>query len=340
LRRRHIALYVGRRLAALVPQLLGISVVSFLLLRLLPGNPVDVILGYERSPATVKDLTRHLGLDKSLPEQYWLYLQQVVQGDLGHSYFTGSAVTHDLFTRVPATLELLFYSLLLAMIVGIGLGAASAMRGNRGSFARATTIYGRLAGAFPDFWIGLIAIYFFFFKLRWAPPPLGRLSVTATPPKSVTGFYTIDSLVRGEFGTFVDAVKHLVLPVLVLGLIVAPLLAKITNAVMLDVLRSDFIRYANACGLRRQTLYAYAIRNASPPVLTVLGTLVVYLLGGAVLIEKVFSWGGAGQYAVQAVTNFDYISLQGFVLVAAAFTMLVYLVVDLLHLALDPRIGE
>ncbi len=332
--------YIGRRLAALIPQLLGISIVTFILIRLLPGSPVDLILGYERSPATVRELTEHLGLDKPWYEQYWIYLQQLFHGDLGQSYFTGTDVRDDLLRRVPATLELLAYSMFVAVVVGVGMGAIAAMRANRGIIARTSTVYGRLAGAFPDFWIGLVAIYIFYFRLGWSPPPLGRLGVGTEPPPQVTGFYTIDSLLAGEWSTFVDAANHLVLPVLVLGLIVAPLLAKITNAAMVDVLNSDYFRYARACGLRKRTLYGYAIRNASPPLLTVIGTLFVYLLGGAVLIEKVFSWGGVGQYAVTAVTNFDYIALQGFVLVAAVFTLLVYLIVDLVHLAIDPRLAE
>jgi peptide/nickel transport system permease protein len=326
-----------RRLAVLPLQVFGVSIVSFFVIRLLPGNPAELLLGYERTEDTVKALTKQLGLDQPIPVQYWLYLKRLAHGDLGQSYFTGDAVADDLIRRVPATLELVTYSLLVALAVGLTLGIASAGR-RRGFLAFVSNVYGRAAGAFPDFWIGLIAIYFFFFVLRWVPPPLGRLGIDGTPPPQVTGFYTIDSLLTGDLRTFVDAAAHLVLPVLVLGLVTAPLIAKTTNTVLSDVLRRDYIRYCRACGLPRSTIYRYAIRNAMPPILTVFGTLFVYLLGGAVLTEKVFAWGGVGLYSVQAVTHFDYMALQGFVLVASIFTMIVYLLVDLAVLALDPRI--
>jgi ABC-type dipeptide/oligopeptide/nickel transport system permease component len=334
---RNLPAMVLRRLAVLPLQVFGVSVVTFFVIRLLPGNPAELILGYERTEETVAALTRQLGLDKPILTQYRLYLERLFRGDLGHSYFTGEAVATDLIRRVPATLELITYSLVLAMLVGLALGIASAGR-RRGVLALINNIYGRAAGAFPDFWIGLIAVYVFFFVLRWAPPPLGRLGISVVPPPRVTGFYTIDSLIAGDFATLANAVAHLALPVLVLGLVTAPLIAKITNSVLADVLRTDYVRYARACGLPRGTIYRYAVRNALPPVLTVFGTLFVYLLGGAVLMEKVFAWGGVGLYSVQAVTQFDYLALQGFVLVASIFTMIVYLVVDILVMWLDPRI--
>jgi len=334
---RNLPAMVLKRLAVLPLQVFGVSVVTFFIIRLLPGNPAELLLGYERTEETVAALTKQLGLDQPILVQYQLYLERLFRGDLGHSYFTGNAVTTDLVLRVPATLELITYSLLLALVVGLALGIASANR-RRGFFVTVNRYYGRAAGAFPDFWIGLIAVYVFFFLLRWAPPPLGRLSITGTPPPRITGFYTIDSLIIGDFGTFVDALAHLTLPVMVLGLVTAPLIARITNSVLTDILRTDYIRYAQACGLPRSTIYSYAVRNALPPVLTVFGTLLVYLLGGAVLMEKVFAWGGVGLYSVKAVTQFDYLALQGFVLVASIFTMIVYLIVDLIVMALDPRI--
>jgi peptide/nickel transport system permease protein len=334
---RNLLVMVLRRLAVLPLQILGVSLVTFFVIRLLPGNPAELLLGYERTEETVAALTKQLGLDKPILTQYLLYLERLAHGDLGHSYFTGEAVATDLVRRVPATLELITYSLLVALIVGLTLGIASSGR-QRGLLAAINNLYGRAAGAFPDFWIGLIAVYIFFFLLRWAPAPLGRLGISGTAPYQVTGFYTVDSLIAGDLATFTDAVRHLALPVLVLGLVTAPLIAKITNAVLTDVLRTDYIRYGWACGLPRSTIYFYALRNALPPVLTVFGTLFVYLLGGAVLMEKVFAWGGVGLYSVQAVTHFDYLALQGFVLVASIFTMIVYLIVDVLVMWLDPRI--
>ena len=278
------------------------------------------------------------GLTDPLPTQYWRYLKGVLHGDFGFSWFTGQNVATDLAHRVPATLELVTYSLLVAVVVGVAIGSFSAVRGNRGFMVRGISWYTRLAGAFPDFWMGLLGIFFFFHVLHLAPAPLGRLGLTVTPPRSITGFYTVDGLLTGNISAFRDAVAHLALPVLVLGLIVAPMVARVTNVAMSDALRSDYIRYARAAGLSKTTIYRYAIRNALPPVVTIGGVLFVYLLGGAVLVEKVFSWGGVGQYAVQAVGNSDYTAIQGFVLMAATFTVVVYLVVDLIQMALDPRV--
>lgn len=327
-----------RRLALLIPQLLAVSFVAFVLVRLLPGNPAELLLGPQRTDQSVAALEQRMGLDKSIPEQYWIYLKDVAQGDLGRSFFTGSEVTDDIVDRFPATMELLTFTMVVALIVGISMGALTAMRHNQGRFTQATNVYSRLAGALPDFWIALIAIYIFFYLLDIFPPPLGRLDGDIIEPTQITGFLTFDSLVQGNLAAFSNAVSHLALPVLVLGLVVAPMIGRITNRAMTDILRADYIRFANACGLPRKTVYRYAIRNALPPVLTVLGVLFVFLLGGAVLIEKVFSWGGIGQYATNAIINDDYAPLQGFVLVAAAFTMIVYLIVDLIHMALDPRV--
>ena len=202
----------------------------------------------------------------------------------------------------------------------------------------AVSWYMRLAGAFPDFWIALVAIYVFFYSLRWSPAPLGRLRIADSPPTRLTGFHTLDSLATGNVDVLLSSLSRLALPALVLGLIVAPMLAKVTSSTLADVLDADYLRYGRAMGLGRFVLFRYALRNALTPVLTIVGVLFVFLLGGAVLIEKVFSWGGVGQYAVQAVGNADFAAIQGFVLLAALFTLVVYLLVDLVHMAIDPRV--
>ena len=332
--------YLAKRLLVFVPQLLGVTLVAFLLIQLLPGDPARFILGPKATPEGLANLRELMGLDKPLPEQYLIYVQGVLQGDLGRSWFSGQPVLDDLASRTPATLELLTYSMILAIVVGVSLGTWSAAHRGRGAVVRVGSVYTRLAGAFPDFWVSLVAIFIFFYQLRWAPAPLGRLGALDTPPPTTTGFYTIDSLLAGQVDTFWSAVSHLILPVAVLGLIVAPMLAKVTTTVMNEVLRSDYVRYGEAVGLRRTTMIRYSLRNSLPPILTVIGILFVYLLSGAVLVEKVFSWGGVGQYAVQAVVNSDYAAIQGFVLFTAVFTMLVYLVIDILYIAVDPRIAE
>ena len=336
---RSFWLFLAGRVLALVPQLLAVSIFTFLLIRMLPGNPADLILGPARTESGIAALERKMGLDKPLYEQYWIYLKDVVQGDLGRSWFSGEQVLDELLERAPATLELVAYSLLIAISLGIAMGAFVAMR-SRGIVARILDWYIRLAGSFPDFWIGLIAIYFFFFVLGWAPAPMGRMGITIDTPGAITGFFTLDSLLAGRLDLFKTAVQHLALPALTLGLILAPMVGKVTRATMLEVLSTEFIRYARAAGLSRRKVTLYAVRNALPPVVTLIGILFAYLLGGTVLLEKVFAWGGVGQYAVQAVVNADYAAVQGFVLLAAAFTMLVYLVVDLVHMAIDPRVSH
>jgi ABC-type dipeptide/oligopeptide/nickel transport system permease component len=332
--------FVAKRVLLLLPQLLAISAATFLLVRMLPGDPARAILGPHATEQGVASLRAFMGLDKPVVEQYWLYLGRIAHGDLGHSWFTSQPVTTDLVQRAPATLELITYSMLVALIVGLAIGAVAATRRRRGAVKHGINWYTRLAGAFPDFWIALLAVFIFFYKLKIAPAPLGRLGFTVQPPRRITGFYTIDSLITGNGDAFRDAVAHLALPVLVLGLIVAPMVARVTTTTMSDVLRSDYIRYARASGLKTPTVYRYLIRNSLPPIITIGAIMFVYLLGGAVLIEKVFSWGGIGQYAVQAVGNADFAAIQGFVLLAATFTVLVYLAVDLLHMAVDPRVTQ
>ena len=334
--------FLLRRVAALIPQMLGISLVTFALIRLLPGNPAELILGPQITPEGVEALARDMGLDRPLHEQYLNYISHVVQGDLGRSWFTGQTVAEDLLSRTPATLELITYSLLVSLLVGVTLGTLAAFRSRSGGgiVASALTWYTRFAGSLPDFWLALVAVYVFFFQLRWVPPPLGRLGIHIDPPEGITGFYTIDALWSGDFTALGSAFAHLVLPVLVLGLIMSPAFAKVTRASVLETLDAEFLRYSEALGLSQVTRLRYAFRNASPPIVTFIGIRFVYLLGGAVLMEKVFAWGGVGQYAVQSVVNSDYAAIQGFVLVASVFTLLVYLFVDVIHMWLDPRVSH
>jgi len=333
---RRFLLLALSRTAAVIPQILAVTFVAFILIRLLPGTPAALILGPQATESSVASLTKSMGLDKPVQVQYWLYLKRLAAGDLGQSWFTSQPVTKDLSTRAPATLELLIAALFVAIVVGLAIGVIGAVR-PRGVASRLATWYMRLAGAFPDFWIGLVAIFVFFYLLKIFPAPVGRLDISLTPPPHVTGFYTVDAALAGDGTALRSALAHLALPALVLGLIVAPMIAKITTTTMRSVLASDYIRYAHATGLPRFTIWRYALRNSLPPVVTITGVLVAYLLGGAVLIEKIFAWGGIGQYAVQAVSNSDYAAIQGFLLVAAVFTTLVYLVVDLVNMALDPR---
>jgi peptide/nickel transport system permease protein len=294
-----------------------------------------------RTEQGVKALESQMGLDKPVYVQYLTYINAVAHGDLGHSWFTGQSVSTDLVERAPATIELIGYSLLVAIVFGLTLGASAAARsGVWMRVGRASKWSIRLAGSLPDFWIGLLGIYIFFHLLGWAPAPLGRLDVSVAPPTRITGLYTIDSLLTGNWSTLVSSVAHLVLPVLTLGGILGLIVGRVAAANTINVEQSDYVRYARASGLPARVVRRYIRRNALPPVVTLGGVLFAYLIGGAVLMEKVFTWGGVGQYAVQAVVNADYAAIQGFLLVAAAATMLVYLAVDLIHMRIDPRVAE
>jgi peptide/nickel transport system permease protein len=322
----------------LIPQLIGISMITFLFLHLLPGNPAYLIAGNLATPEGIRAIEHHLGLDKPLYVQYTIYVRNLLHGDLGESWLTGNTVLQDLVQRVPATFELVSIALLIIAIMGISLGVVVAAS-PRGLVARAVSAYGLLAGALPDFWFALILIFFLYYKLRLLPAPLGQLGPTVPAPRSVTGMYLVDSFLTADWTIFNSSLRHMVLPEMTLVFVYMGLVVRMAASTTQNVLRSDYIRTARASGLRPKRINQLALRNALPSVVTVLGINYAYLLGGAVLVETIFAWGGIGQYAVQAVENSDYLAIQGFVLTAAVFTTLVYLVVDIGHFLLDPRIN-
>jgi ABC-type dipeptide/oligopeptide/nickel transport system permease component len=331
--------YIGRRLLFIAPQLLGIVLVSFLLVKSIPGDPAVLMLGPTATPQAIAALRTKLGLDHSLAVQFWIYLKDLVRGDLGTSWQTTRPVLEDLVQRFPATLELVTLGLLLAVLIGVPLGLASALK-EKGVLARIADFYGLSAGALPDFWLALVLIFIFYTLLQWAPAPLGRIELAVIPPPPVTGLLTIDSVIAGDWTAFRSAASHLVLPVLTLGLINAGPILKMTQSSMEKMLQSDFSRYEVLCGIPHRLVVRHALRNALPSVVTIVSVLYGYLIGGAVLVEIVFSWGGAGQYAVQGVLNSDLYPVLGFVLFSAIFSLFVYLAVDLIYFAIDPRIGH
>lgn len=329
--------YIGRRLIFVVPQLVGITFITFFLIRLIPGDPAYKIAGVAASPETIAEIHRKLGLDRPILEQYWLYIQRVIQGDLGTSWYTSNPVLVDLVHRLPATLELVTLGLLLSVIIMVPLGVVTALN-PRGPASKGTFFYGMLAGSLPDFWLGLILVFVFYVSLGWAPAPMGRIGLIVTPPNFITGMYLIDSLLTGEWEALKSSLSHLVLPLVTLVFVYGGLILKMTQRTMASTLDSNFIHHARASGLKAHRIIYYAFKNTLPPVITITGVEYVYLLGGAVLVETVFGWGGAGQYAVQSIVNSDFAALQGFVLVAAIFSMIIYLSVDILYFAIDPRI--
>ncbi|WP_431514539.1 ABC transporter permease [Variovorax sp. DAIF25] len=325
------------RLSILIPQMFGVLLATFLLIRLLPGDPALLMLGNMATPEQIANLRERLGLNGSLWSQFTSYLSTVVHGDLGTSMFTANPVAVDLLDRVPATLELITYAMLLTIVVSLSLAVVSVVK-PRGFVSRFSKVYGLAAGAVPDFWVGLLLIYFLFYVAGIAPAPFGRIDAIMSAPPAVTGFLTIDTLLAGDTAAFASAVGRLCLPVLTLAIVNAGALMKMTQIVFADNYRSEYIRHARASGLSERQLIRSALRNSLPPIITMVGFLFGFLLGAAVLVETIFAWGGLGQYAVSAVMNSDYPALQGFVLVAAAFILIVYTVVDVLYGIADPRI--
>ncbi len=331
--------YVGRRVLFIVPQLFGITLVSFLLVKSIPGDPAILMLGPTATPEAIASLRSKMGLDQPIVLQFIIYLKNLLHGDFGTSWQTTRPVFEDLMQRFPATLELITFGLAAAILIGLPLGLASAFRPH-GVFAKAAEFYGLCAGAIPDFWLALVLIFVFYTLFQIVPAPLGRISLSVPPPETITGMYIIDSLLTRNWEAFSSSAAHLVLPVATLGFINAGPILKMTQSTVDRMLHADFSRYEVLCGVPHNIVVKNALRNASPSIVTIISVLYGYLIGGAVLVEIVFSWGGAGQYAVQGVLNSDLYPVLGFVLFSAMFSLVVYLAVDLIYFALDPRISH
>jgi peptide/nickel transport system permease protein len=330
--------YLVRRVSLVVPTLIGVSLISFLLTVMLPGNPALVKAGPFATPEHLAEMEKQMGLDRPLPEQYYRYVRGLLSGDLGESSSTGRPVAQDFFQRLPATLELTLFSLIIAMIVGIPLGILSAV--HRNSFIDHIGRFLGIAGvAMPTFWTGLLFVYVFFYLLDVAPAPLGRLGASIAPPREISGLYVIDSLIEGNWTALRSSLHHLLLPACALGFSVMAPIARMVRATMLEILQSDYVKAAWAAGLPRRTvIYGDAFRNALIPLITVLGIVFGFLMSGNAVIETVFAWPGIGHYAVTALMTKDSAPIQSFVLFVAVLYVAVNLVVDLLYGIVDPRI--
>jgi len=282
---------------------------------------------------------QQLGLHRSLPEQFFLYVGGLFRGDFGTSLTTGQPVLQELLTRLPASVEMVLLALVVACSIALPLGVMAATR--PGSWIDQLCRLVTTAGvSLPTFFTGLLLAYVFYFLLGWAPAPLGRLDPVFSPPPTITGLYLIDGLLGGDPGLWWAALKQLILPVLTMALFVLAPIARMTRASMLQVLSSDFVRTARASGLSNTTVRVrYALRNALLPVVTTLGMVFGFMLGSSVIIEKVFGWPGVGSYAIDALTASDYAPVQGFVLAMGVLFVLLNLLVDLLYTLIDPRIS-
>jgi dipeptide transport system permease protein len=329
-----------KKIAALIPTLLGVTLAAFALIRLIPGDPIEIMVGERRlDPAAHAALMQQLGLDQPLPAQYLRYLAQLLHGDLGKSLVTREPVSVEFTALFPATIELAGAALLLALVVGLTLGVAAALK--RGSwFDQAVMAVATVGHSMPVFWWGLILIMVFSVGLEWTPVS-GRIGIEFDI-NPVTGFMLIDSALadlRGqESGAFPSACLHLALPALVLGTVPMATIARMTRSAMLEVLREDYMRTARAKGLGpARVIVHHGLRNALIPVLTVLGLQVGGLLGGAVLTETIFSWPGIGKWLIDAIARRDYPVVQAGILISALIFIAVNLLVDLLYGVVNPR---
>jgi len=329
---------MARRLGAAAPGLVGVVVVTFFLMRALPGDPAAYFAGNAASKEAIEQVRAKLGLDKSLPEQFVVYVRDLARGDLGQSVTTGQPVRAEMLARLPASLELTLTALLLAVAVALPAGVLAATR--PGSVVdQAVRVLTTAGVSLPTFFTGLLLVYVFYYLLGWAPSPTGRLdSLFPTPPK-LTGFYLADSLLARDLEIFRACLKQIALPAVTMALFVMAPLARMTRASMLGVLGSDFIRTARASGLAGGTvLWTYAFRNAMLPVVTTLGMIFSFMLGANVLVEKVFAWPGIGSFALEALLASDYAPVQGFILTMATLYVLLNLGIDILYGLIDPRV--
>ncbi|MBC7918399.1 MAG: ABC transporter permease subunit [Rhodoferax sp.] len=329
--------FILRKLLTVIPTFVGITLVAFTLIRLVPGDPIEVMVGERRlDPEMHAALMHQMGLDQPLYQQYFKYVTGLVQGDLGTSLVTREPVLKEFLVLFPATVELTLVALLLAMLVGMPAGMIAGLK--RGSAVDHSVMGVAMTGySMPIFWWGLIMIMFFSVDLGWTPVS-GRIAIEYDIPQR-TGLLLIDSLLSGEDGAFLSACRHLILPVIVLGTVPMAVIARMTRSSMLEVLREDYIRTARAKGLAPlRVIVVHALRNALIPVITVIGLQVGSLLAGAVLTETIFSWPGIGKWLIDSIARRDYPVVQTGILVSASIFVFVNLIVDLLYGWVNPRI--
>ena len=331
------AIYAAKRIALIPFSLLIVLSASFALINILPGDVALQIAGGFASEERVAEISHELGLDQPLGERYVDYLGDLFRGDLGESFFTGDPVRTEIATRLPSSLELIVPALLLAGLFGLFVGSVAAYF--RGRLAdRVTRVFMSLVQAVPDFLLALILIFVVFFLLGWAPSPIGRFDIIETAPPAVTNFFVVDALIAGEWGLFWSILTHMFLPVVALGLVYSVYFAKTTRAALNSALGAPQVEFARACGLPERKVFGYALLAARTPILTFGAILFGALVGGAAIVETIFSWQGLGQWALEAMLRLDLPVIQGFILVAGVAALIIFLILDLLIVYLDPRV--
>ncbi|MEW5721741.1 MAG: ABC transporter permease [Thermodesulfobacteriota bacterium] len=328
---------IAKRIAFLALVLLGMSLITFTVSHIVPADPIRTIAGQRATKETIEVYRKRYGMDKPLPVQYLIYMKNLVQADLGESIISRRPVLEDLKDYFPATVELVGFSMLVALLVGIPLGVRSA--GGRGRLTdHSFRVFAILGVSMPIFWLGLVNQLIFYGKLELLPID-GRLDTFLIAPDRVTGLYLVDSLIAGDFEVFGDALKHLALPGLTMAFGVLAVVTRMTRTSMLECLNQDYIRTARSKGLSGyRVTYVHALKNAVNPILTVVGLQTGFLLAGDFLAETIFNWPGIGRYGVTAITNMDFPAIMGVTLLISLIYVLVNLVVDVLYAVFDPRI--
>jgi peptide/nickel transport system permease protein len=328
--------FIVRRLLLVIPILLGLSIIVFLWIRLLPGSPAQALLGERATPQTIAQIRHQYHLDRPLYEQYWGYLDTIAHGDFGVSISSRRTVVYEFKQRFPATVELAVAAMLFAVVLGIPLGFFAAK--HYGGFFDHVSLVGSLIGiSIPIFFLGLVLKWIFAVKLGWLPS-IGRESVLSDA-QHPTNFYILDAIITRDPSALWDAIRHLILPAIALGSIPLAIIARITRASVLDVQNEDYVRTARAKGLPPRVVDGrHVLRNALLPVTTIIGLQTGLLLSGAVLTETVFAWPGIGTWLAAAIFNRDYPVLQGGILFVAVIFVLVNLVVDISYAVINPRI--
>jgi ABC-type dipeptide/oligopeptide/nickel transport system permease component len=333
--------YIIRRLVLSIGVLFGITIITFMLARVIPSNPGSLYLGPRARPDDIARINQELGVDKPLPQQYITYITDLLHGDWGESIATKRPVLHELQDRVAATLELLFAATLLSIVIGIPLGVISARWQGKALDVSVRT-FSIVGVSLPAFWLGLLLQLMFAHTLDILPVA-GRVNRTlrfSHPIDAITGFFLIDTLAAGNWIAFKDVLKHLLLPALTLGAYPIGLVARMTRASMLEVLNQDYIRTARAYGIRdRRIIYMYALKNALGPTITVIGLTLAYSLTGAFFVEIIFNWPGLGLFTARSFLNVDYPAIMGMTVFGASGYVLINLLVDLIHAWMDPRIS-
>ncbi|HEX4483104.1 MAG TPA: ABC transporter permease [Solirubrobacteraceae bacterium] len=329
---------VARRIVGSIGAIFGATILAFIILRALPGNPARLIVGPLATPQALASVSHQIGLDKPIFTQYWLFISHFFQGNWGYSYADGKSVSSLIGERLPATIELAIFSFFITMFFAVVFALLVTYK-RRPIADRILRAVSYLGFGTPPFFVALLLLIVFFRSLHILPGPEGRLGLQQTPPPTVTHMYTLDALIAGQFGTFWSAVEHLILPGVALGLSSFSFIVRLLRANLLEISREPFITVARGKGLHRWTAFRrHALPNAFLPTLTAGGLVLGEFLAGSVLIERVFNWPGVGSLVFDAIVKQDYAVVQTFILLSAVMFVLVNLIVDLLYAVIDPRV--